>query len=67
MANAQIDEKELARLRALDVKETERKMKERRYWAEQAIILQKARKQGIVATDAEVDAYIKTMRTKNKR
>lgn len=41
------------------------KEKEKRYWAKQAIILQKAKEKGITATDAEVDAYIKTMKKKS--
>lgn len=44
---------------ALLDKETARKNKERRYWAKQAVILNKAQKQGITATDAEIDAYVK--------
>ena len=41
-------------------KENARKTKERRYWAKQAVILAKAQKQGIGATNAEIDTYIKT-------
>ena len=45
-------------------RETERKAKERRYWAEQKIILRKAHAAGITVTPEEVDAEIKTMRSK---
>ena len=65
MAEQAIDSKELARLRALDQKDKERKAKERRYWAEQSIILRKAREKGITATDAEIAEYLKTMRSRS--
>ena len=37
----------------------EAKRKERRAWAKQAILLKKAVEKGIVATDAEIDIYVK--------
>jgi len=40
------------------------KAKERRYWAAQQIVLAKAKDKGIVATPAEVDAYVKLHYTK---
>ena len=35
------------------------KVKERRYWVKQAIMLQKAQAAGIRVTEAEIDDYIK--------
>ena len=59
-----MNEKEVLRMQeelaAMKKKESDRKDKERRYWAKQAVILAKAQKQGIGATNAEIDTYIKT-------
>ena len=38
--------------------------KNRRYWAKQAIMLKKAAEKGIVATEAEIDVYVKNHYTK---
>lgn len=35
------------------------KDKERRYWAKQQILLNKAKAQGITVTEAEIDAHLK--------
>jgi hypothetical protein len=34
------------------------KEKEKRYWAKQALIMQKAKAKGITVTEVEVDAYL---------
>lgn len=56
-----------AELRKLVARELDRKAKERRYWAEQKLMLQKAKVAGITVTDEEIDAELLTMKTINRK
>jgi len=45
-------------------RETERKAKERRYWAEQKLYITKAKAAGITVSEKEIDTEVATMKTK---
>ena len=65
---AEISEERLAKLMEAENKLLEQKNKAltygRRVWAEQHIILEKAKKKGITASEAEIDAYLAVMKKK---
>ena len=51
----------------LFAKRQEQKVKDQRYWAKQAILIQKAIATGITASEEEITAHVKTMKTRTAK